>query len=155
MSASLIPLLLRRFTLRHWWAAPKQSAVLVLILALGVAVFVSIRLANRAAVASFTRFTDTLTGQSDWIVQARAGTLPESVLPEIREALDAAPVHIIPVVEATASRPATPEETVWAAELHLARRRSARRGESRAAAGPGVLRSKCGEPRRIAGQRLG
>jgi putative ABC transport system permease protein len=111
MSASLIPLLLRRFTLRHWRAAPKQSAVLVLILALGVAVFVSIRLANRAAVASFTRFTDTLTGQSDWIVQAPAGTLPESVLPEIRAALGAAPVHIIPVIEATASRPTSSDET--------------------------------------------
>jgi putative ABC transport system permease protein len=105
MSASLIPLLLQRFTLRHWRGAPKQSALLVLILALGVAVFVSIRLANRAAVASFTRFTDTLTGQSDWIVQAPAGTLPESVLPEIRTALKGAAVHIVPVVEATASQP--------------------------------------------------
>ncbi len=111
MKTSLISLFLRRFTLRHWRAAPKQSAMLVLILALGVAVFVSIRLANRAAVASFTRFTDTLTGQSDWIVQAPAGTLPESVLPEIRAALKGAPVHIIPVVEATASLPVEGGET--------------------------------------------
>ena len=43
--------------------------------ALGVAVFVAIRLANRAAVSSFTHFTDTLTGQSDLIVQAPASPI--------------------------------------------------------------------------------
>ncbi|MFA6288788.1 MAG: FtsX-like permease family protein [Opitutaceae bacterium] len=104
----LTALLLRRITLRHWRTAPKQSALLVLILSLGVAVFVSIRLANHAAVASFSNFTDTLTGQSDWIIQAPAGTLPESVLPELREALGTRPVHIIPIVEATASTPPAP-----------------------------------------------
>lgn len=108
MRASLTPFLLRRFTLRHWRLAPKQSALLVLILALGVAVFVAVRLANRAAVASFSNFTETLTGQSDWSIQAPAGTLPESVLPELRSALDGRPVHIVPVVEVTASPPPSP-----------------------------------------------
>lgn len=74
---SLETLLLRRFALRHWRLAPRQSLLLVGILALGVAVFVAVRLANRAAVASFTHFTDTITGQSDWIIQPAAGTLPE------------------------------------------------------------------------------
>jgi putative ABC transport system permease protein len=69
-----------------------------------VAVFVAIRLANRAAVSSFTHFSDTLTGQSDLIVQASAGTLPESVLGELRAALGARPVHIVPVLEATAAQ---------------------------------------------------
>jgi len=108
MSVPLTALLLRRITLRHWRTAPKQSALLVIILSLGVAVFVSIRLANHAAVASFSNFTDTLTGQSDWFIQAPAGTLPESVLPELREALGSRPVHIIPIVEATASPPPAP-----------------------------------------------
>ncbi|MCX6953208.1 MAG: FtsX-like permease family protein [Verrucomicrobia bacterium] len=103
--ASLELLLLRRFTLRHWRLAPRQSLLLVAILALGVAVFIAVRLANRAAVASFTHFTDTLTGQSDWIIQPPAGTLPESVLPELRAALGARPVHLFPVVESTAVRP--------------------------------------------------
>eukprot|EP01035_Chromulina_nebulosa_P067499 gene67499-biopygen49581 len=60
MSASppLVPLLLSRFALRHARLAPRQTALLVGILALGVAVFVAVRLANRAAVASFTHFTD-------------------------------------------------------------------------------------------------
>ena len=108
MRSSLTPFLLRRFTLRHWRLAPKQSALLVLILALGVAVFVAVRLANRAAVASFSNFTETLTGQSDWSIQAPAGTLPESILPELRDALDGRPVHIVPVVEVTASPPPSP-----------------------------------------------
>jgi hypothetical protein len=59
-SPSVWPLLLRRFAVRHWQLAPGGSALLVLILSLGVAVFVSVRLANRAAVSSFTHFTDTL-----------------------------------------------------------------------------------------------
>ena len=101
---SLETLLLRRFALRHWRLAPRQSLLLVGILALGVAVFVAVRLANRAAVASFTHFTDTITGQSDWIIQPAAGTLPESVLPELRAALGPRPVHIFPVVESTAAR---------------------------------------------------
>ncbi len=108
MSVLLTPFLLRRFTLRHWRLAPKQSALLVLILALGVAVFVAVRLANRAAVASFSNFTETLTGQSDWSIQAPAGSLPESILPELRAALDGRPVHIVPVVEVSASPPPTP-----------------------------------------------
>ncbi len=106
MSAPLVSTLLRRLILRQWRLAPRATLLLVGILALGVAVYVSIRLANRAAVASFTHFTDTLTGQSDWIIQAPAGGLPESVLPELRRTLGARPVHIIPVVEATAAAPA-------------------------------------------------
>ena len=98
-------LLLRRFALRHARLAPGQYLLLAGILALGVAVFVSVRLANRAAVASFTHFTDTLTGQSDWIIQPSAGSLPDSVLPELRAALGPRPAQIFPVVETTAARP--------------------------------------------------
>ena len=89
MGAAVGWLLFRRFSLRHWRVAPGQSALLVLILALGVGVFIAIRLANRAAVASFSNFTDTLIGQSDWIVEAPSGTLPEAILPELRAVSDA------------------------------------------------------------------
>jgi putative ABC transport system permease protein len=109
--AHLEVLLLRRFALRHARRAPGQFLLLVGILALGVAVFVSVRLANRAAVASFNHFTDTLTGRSDWIIQPSAGTLPESVLPELRAALGSRPVQIFPVVETTAARPPRAGET--------------------------------------------
>lgn len=98
-------LLLRRLAWRHWRLAPVASALLVGILALGVAVFFAIRLANRAAVSSFQHFTELVTTQTDWIIQAAAGDLPESVLVEIRAALGEAPVTILPVVESTATRP--------------------------------------------------
>ncbi len=106
----MIPtLLLRKIGLRHALLAPGQTALLVAILALGVGVFMAVRLANRAAVASFSHFTDTLTGGSDWIIQAPAGDLPESVLPELRDALAGLAVQLHPVVEATAAEPPPPD----------------------------------------------
>ena len=116
-SAHATLLLLRKFTLRHWRGTPKQSAVLGLILALGIAVFFSIRLANRAALASFQNFTDLITQQSDWLIEAPAGLLPDSLLLELRARLDPAPVHIIPVLETTAARPQTdPDEPIGSRE---------------------------------------
>lgn len=100
-----LSLLLRRFTLRHWRTAPRQTALQILILALGVAVFFSIRLANRAAVGSFQNFTGLITRQSDWQISAPAGELPVSVLGGLRAAFGDEPVEIIPVVETTAARP--------------------------------------------------
>ncbi|HKB89496.1 MAG TPA: FtsX-like permease family protein, partial [Opitutaceae bacterium] len=107
--------LLRKTAFRHWRTEPRQTALLVLILALGVAVFLSVRLANRAAVASFQNFTDTLTGQSDWLIKAPAGTLPVAVLTELRDKISTLPVHVIPVVETTAAAPARKgdSETRW------------------------------------------
>lgn len=110
---SHLALLWRRFTLRHWRDTPGQSLLLVLILALGIAVYFSIRLANRAASSSFQHFTDLVTAESDWLIQAPAGDLPESVLAELRTRLDGAPVHLVPVVESTATRPPNGEpETI-------------------------------------------
>jgi putative ABC transport system permease protein len=106
----IVRLLLTRCALRHWRAAPRQTLLLVLILALGVGVFTAVRLANRAAVASFTHFTDTLTGQSDWLIQAPSGPLPETVLPALRALLTSQAVQIHPVVESTALLAATPGE---------------------------------------------
>ena len=116
-----VGLLLRRFTLRHWRGAPRQTALQILILALGIAVFFSIRLANRAAVASFQNFTGLLAQQSDWQITAPSGALPVSTLAEIRAALGDEPVEIIPVVETTAARPhANPEEQIGSRQtFHL------------------------------------
>ena len=112
-----VPLLLRRCTLRHWRSAPRRSLLLVVILALGIAVFFSIRLANRAAVASFQNFTDIVTAQSDWIITPPSGTLTEKVLPELRERLLDLNAHIVPVIETTAARPRTKEnETIGSRE---------------------------------------
>ncbi|MDR3457048.1 MAG: FtsX-like permease family protein [Verrucomicrobiae bacterium] len=97
-----IDLLLQRFTLRHWRSAPRSTALQILILALGIAVFFSIRLANRAAVGSFQNFTGLLSQSSDWQINASAGELPVSVLGELRAALGDEPIEIIPVLETTA-----------------------------------------------------
>lgn len=102
----VLALLLARFTWRHARLAPRQTAALVAIVALGVAVFLAIRLANRAAVASFSHFTEALAGRSDWVLQPPAGTLPETVLAELQAALAEHPVQLLPVVETTAALPA-------------------------------------------------
>jgi len=98
-----VVLLLRRFTLRHWRTAPRSTALQILILALGIAVFFSIRLANRAAVGSFQNFTGLLSQTSDWTISAPAGELPVTVLDELRDALGDDPVEILPIVETTAA----------------------------------------------------
>ena len=99
-------ILWRRFTLRHWASSLWGSLVLLLPLALGVAVFFSVRLANRAALAGFTQFTQVMTGESDAVIASPAGRLPEHVLPRLRELLGDLPVTLLPIVESTASEPA-------------------------------------------------
>ena len=112
-SFNALGLLLKRFTLRHWYTAPRTTALQIFILALGIAVFFSIRLANRAAVASFENFTGLLSEQSDWQISAPAGELSVSVLKEIRNALGNEPVEILPVVETTGTKPPEqPEEEI-------------------------------------------
>ncbi len=64
-------LLLQRFTFRHWRQAPRTTLLLGLTLALGVAVFLSIRMANRAALSGFSNFTELITAESDFIIQPR------------------------------------------------------------------------------------
>ena len=98
-------LLWSRFTWRHWRLAPVSSILLLLILSMGVAAFFSIRLANRAAVAGFQTLTDLITSESDGLITAPAGTLPDSVLAELRTVLDGAPVNLVPVLEGNAMRP--------------------------------------------------
>ena len=103
--APLARLMWSHFTWRHWQLAPLQSFTLVSLLALGIAVFFAVRLANRAAVASFQNFTELLTAEADGSITAPAGSLPESVLPELRGALNGEQVHLVAVLETTATRP--------------------------------------------------
>ena len=98
-------LLWARVSWRHARGTPWTTALLVLTLALGVAVFLAIRLANRAAISSFQNFTDVVTAESDGLILSPAGSLPESLLPELRERFPDAPVHWVPVVESTAVEP--------------------------------------------------
>jgi len=107
---TVLRLLWVRFAWRHWWLSPVSSSLLLLILAIGVAAFFSIRLANRAAVASFQNFTDLMTSQSDGLITAPGGMLSDSVLPELRQLLGHQPVELVPVLEASAIAPSHDEK---------------------------------------------
>lgn len=102
---SVLRILWLRFAWRHWRLSPVSSGLLLLILALGVATFFSIRLANRAAVASFQNFTGLITSHSDGLITAPVGSLPETVLPKLRKLLGNNPVNLVPVLETSAVRP--------------------------------------------------
>ena len=73
------------------------------ILALGVAVFFSIRLANRAAVSGFALFTESLSGESDWLVCPKAGFFGEEDLGLLRQEINAIPAAIFPLLDTTAA----------------------------------------------------
>lgn len=101
--ARWLVLLLRQTTWRHWRRRLGSTLLLVGILALGVGVFLSIRLASRAAVSGFSLFTESLTGESDFLIRPVSGdSLPEMAAREVRQRFGALPVTILPVVEATA-----------------------------------------------------
>jgi len=106
---TVLRILWTRFAWRHWRLAPISSALLLLILAIGVSAFFSIRLANRAAVANFQNFATLITSQSDGLITASVGTLPESVLGELRQLLGNNPVNLVPVLEASAVPPRSHE----------------------------------------------
>jgi putative ABC transport system permease protein len=96
---SVTGLLWSRFILRHWRREPILTATLAGILALGVAVFLSVRLANKAAVSGFTLFTESISGQSDFILRSGTGDLPGAILRELRETTGTLPVDFFPVLE--------------------------------------------------------
>jgi len=106
-------LLWSRFIWRHWRREPKLTLVLLAILALGVAVFLSIRLANKAAVSGFTLFTESISGESDLLVRPLSGSLGDGTLVEIRELLGPRPVGIFPVLEVTAADRDDPEGPLY------------------------------------------
>lgn len=116
MPASVVGVLLGRFTLRHWRGQPVRTVLLLLLLSLGVAVFLSIRLANRAAVASFANFAGVFSQQMDATILAPAGLLPESLLKTLRDASSVegtdvtAGVELIPIVETVCAQSRSGEE---------------------------------------------
>jgi putative ABC transport system permease protein len=98
---SAVLLILRRCALRHWRLALRQQIALMLILALGSSVYLAVRLASNAALSGFETFTDGITRQPDWTVQAVSGVLREKDVREMREVLGHRPVSLLPVVEET------------------------------------------------------
>ncbi len=84
---------------RHWAREPLLTATLAGILALGVAVFLAVRLANQAAVAGFGLFTESISGESDLILRPAAGRLDAGLLRELRQISGTLPVDYFPVLE--------------------------------------------------------
>ena len=92
-----------RFSLRHARRSPLATSALLAIVALGVAVFFSVRLANRAAVSGFSLFTNVVSGEPDFTLNTAFGPVPVAELPHLRAALGDLPVHLLPILEGTAS----------------------------------------------------
>jgi putative ABC transport system permease protein len=109
-NSTVLRILWLRFAWRHWRMSPVSSGLLLLILALGVAAFFSIRLANRAAVASFQNFSGLITSQSDGIITAPAGNLSDTVLPELRQLLGNESINLVPVLETSAVEPSRDDQ---------------------------------------------
>lgn len=95
----------RVFSLRHARRDWRHTATIIAILALGVAAFMSIRLANRAAIVSFSGFSESVSGGSDLTLTAPIGNLMLEDLRGMREALGNVPAHLLPLLRASAALP--------------------------------------------------
>lgn len=75
----------RWITLRHLFHEGGRTFLTLLGVALGVAVFVSIRLANHSAMAAFSQTVDAVAGKANLQVVGDSGGFDERVFPKIRE----------------------------------------------------------------------
>ena len=96
-------ILLRIIHARHWTRHPMSSLAFCGIIAVGVAAFFSIRLANRAAISGFTYFDRTLGLRPDLILTSPSGQFPEDDLFSIQSQVDTIPCVMAPVLETTAT----------------------------------------------------
>lgn len=103
-SRASLALLWLRFTLRQWRLHPLQTGVHLFTLALGVAAFLAIHLANRAALAGFQEFTAVAATEEAPAITAATGRLPLTDAREVRRELGDLPVHLVPILETTARR---------------------------------------------------
>lgn len=79
--------LLYRLILRNLKAEWGRTLLALFSIALGVSVFLAIRLANRSAVASFVAFTNGVGQGSDYVVRTEAGPLMEKEVPNLEPIL--------------------------------------------------------------------
>lgn len=80
--------------LRNEWG---RTLLALFSVALGVGVFLSVRLANRAAVASFDAFAEGAGRGADWVIRAEGGPLQEARLQALDPLRDRA--ELVPVLE--------------------------------------------------------
>jgi putative ABC transport system permease protein len=92
--------LVRWFVLRRMVREWARTLLTVAGVALGVGVFVSVRVANRSALGSFTHSVDAVTGRANLQVSSRSGPFDERVFPRVRAV--AGTEAVTPIVEAWA-----------------------------------------------------
>jgi putative ABC transport system permease protein len=102
--------LLRWISLRHLWEEPGRTLLTLTGVALGVGVFLAIRLANTSALASFTRTVDAVSGRANLQVAGGSGGFDERHFPRVRRVpgVQAA----APVVQVAAPAPGLGGETL-------------------------------------------
>src|SRR5437016_4782954 len=86
----------RWISARHLWEEKGRTALTLLGVALGVAVYVAIRLANHSAMASFSETVDAVAGRANVQMSASGAGFDERLFPRIRTTPGvrvAAPVH--------------------------------------------------------------
>ena len=89
----------RRQVIRH----PMVSMLFCLIIAIGVASFFSIRLANRAAITGFSLFDRSIGKKPDLVATSPSGRLSITDLEGIQDLMGNRPGVLLPIVETTAS----------------------------------------------------
>lgn len=104
----MIPALLRRLFLRRLREQPGRSVLTVLGVALGVAVYVSISLANHSALGAFAGTVDAVAGRASLEVAAPSGLLDESTTARVRKLLPGLPVAPVLQIAAAARAGAAP-----------------------------------------------
>ncbi len=70
----------RWFSFRHLRRHPRRTVAVLFGIALGAAVFTSVRLATDACVDSFSRSVDAISGKTDWAVVSPGGRVPEGLV---------------------------------------------------------------------------
>lgn len=98
--------------MRHWTRHPLSALAFCSIIAVGVAAFFSIRLANRAAISGFTYFDRTLGLRPDLVLTSPSGQFSEHDLFSIQKLLDSIPCVIAPVLETTATDATQKEDSL-------------------------------------------
>ena len=101
--------MLWRSSLRHLFQHPWQAGLAILGIAMGVAVVVSIDLANQSAKRSFALSTDAVAGRATHHIVAGPSGLPEDVYTKLR--VESGIRNIAPVVEGYATLPRMPGRT--------------------------------------------
>ena len=101
--AELLSSLAIRIIIRRWTRQKLKTLALLLVVALGVSVFLSIGLTNRAAVSSFGSFTEIVAGQSQYSLRSTIGSLDLEDARSARRALMDTEASLFPTLEVMAS----------------------------------------------------